>query len=577
MKNSLVARTFERIADILEIKGAEFYKVRAYRLAAQTIAGLVDNIEEIAKDRRLMEIPGIGKGLAGKIEEIIATGSCKECRELEKEFPISLVEMLAIPDVGPKKVRFLYDNLGIKSVDDLEEAAKNQRLRGLPGMGAKTEEKILAGIEQYRRNRERIPLGIALPHAEEFLNGLKGLTEVEQISLAGSIRRMSETVKDIDICAASKNPAKVIDAFVALPESERVLNKGETEASVISDRGIRVDLRIVPPEKYGALLQHFTGSALHNTFLRGVAVDRGIKLNEYGVFNRETDEVILSPSDECQIYELLRLPCFPPEIREGHGEIEAAYAGKFPKLIEDFDIRGDLHAHTIASDGGATMEEMAKAAQMLGYEYLGITDHSKSLTVAHGQNEDQLLHQIKAIRKFNESSPGIKVIAGIEVDILPDGALDMSDEILAELDLVIASVHSKFGMDEDEMTKRVVKAAESEHVDIIGHPTGRLLGQRDPYKLDIRKVMEAAAANHTALEINSYPDRLDLNADLARQAKSLGCKIAINTDSHNPSMLGYIRFGLATARKGWLEAEDVINTWTYDRLIDWLKTRRERS
>ena len=573
MKNFLVARTFERIADILEIQGADFYKVRAYRQAANTIAGLADNIEELAKEGLLLEIPGVGKSIAGKIEEIIKTGTCGECESLEREFPPGVVQMLAIPNIGPKTVRALYENLGISSVEGLEEAANSHRIRSAGGMGAKTEENILAGIEQYRRHRERTPLAVALPFAEEIVAQLtqEAGPAIEKISLAGSIRRMTETIGDIDICAASRQPEVVLGAFTKLRHAQSVIGRGDTEASIMSDMGVRIDLRVVAPRQFGSLLQHFTGSQSHNVGLRSLALDRGLKINEYGIFRHDSDELVAEMADECEVYAKLGLPCFPPEIREGHGEIEAALQGKLPTLIEEGDLRGDLHAHTTASDGGATMEEMAQAARRRGYEYLAITDHSKSLSVAHGQAEEQILRQVAAIHEFNRKSDGFKLLTGVEVDIKENGDLDISDDVLARLDVVVASVHSRFGMSEEEMTGRVIAAVESEHVDILGHPTGRLIGQRDGYRIDIRKVMEAAAKHHTAMEINSYPDRLDLNGDNARQAKSLGCKIAINTDSHNPNSLSLIRFGVATGRRGWLEKKDVINAWSYEELVGWLK------
>lgn len=573
MKNFLVARTFSRLADILEIKGADFYKIRAYRQAASTIEGLADSIEELAAEGRLQEIPGVGKGISAKIEEIVRTGTCRECAELEKEFPRGLVEMLGIPNVGPKTVRTLYEQHGISSVAELEQAAKEGRIRAIPGMGAKTEENVLAGIEQYRRHRERAPLGVALPYAEEIVEQLARLREVERISLAGSIRRMAETVGDIDICAASRKPEQVLRSFTRLPQAVRVLGQGETEAGIMSDMGLRIDLRVVSPEQFGALLQHLTGSKAHNIALRSLAVDRGLKLNEYGIFRHDTDELVKAVADECEIYAALDLPCFPPEMRENYGEFQAAGEGRLPNLITEDDIRGDLHAHTVASDGSATIEEMAEAARRRGYEYLAITDHTKSLTVARGQTGEQILAQVEAIRKFNEKSYDFKLMAGAEVDIAPDGSLDISDEVLAQLDIVVASVHSRFNQSQPEMTARVIAAVESEHVDVLGHPTGRLIAQRDAYNIDIRKVMKAAAAHHTALEINSYPDRLDLNGDNARQAKSLGCKIAVNTDAHNQNLLNMMRFGVATARRGWLERSDVINTWPYDDLMRWLSER----
>lgn len=575
MKNQGVARTFERIADLMEIRGGDTYRIRAYRRAAAEIDGLAENLDEISKRGELEEIPGIGASIAEKIRDILETGTTPAYEELKSELPEGLVDMLAIPNVGPRTVKLLYERMDVKSLDELEQAARQKRIRKETDLGTKAELAILRGIEDRRRHGQRMLLGTALPMVEDVIERLSRSPHVNRICEAGSVRRRQETIGDLDIVVETSDIPAVMNAFTHLPQVDRVIEAGPSMSAVFTRFGLRMDLRLAGKENFGAMLHHFTGGKQHNIKLRGLARDLGLTINEYGVHRLDTGETVVSGRTEEEIYAALDLPWVPPELREDRGEIEAAGEGRLPKLIDTADIKGDLHMHTRASDGGNTIEEMAEAARERGYSYIAICDHSKSLTIAHGLTEERLLEQIAEIRALNRRLKGIRVLAGMEVDIRADGGLDIDKKVLRQLDIIVASVHHRHKQDREQMTQRIVRAIESGLVDILGHPTGRIINQRDPYDADMERVFEAALAHSTALEINCYPDRLDLNDILARAAKKRGLKFSIDTDSHNTSELANIRYGMAMARRGWLEPGDIVNAQPLDDLLAWLSSRRE--
>lgn len=573
MKNFEVAFIFYDIADILEIKGENFFKIRAYRKAAHTIENLPMDVEDLAGESRLQEIEGIGKALEEKIREIINTGTCRYYEELKKDFPRGLVEMLKIPGLGAKKIKVIYDNLGISSIEELEKAARAHKIRELPGMGVKTEQSILKGIKTLKGQGDRVQLAIALPVANRIMEILSGMKEVSKVAIAGSLRRRKEMVKDIDIVVATEAAETLVENFLKLPIISRVLAEGLSKVSVVLNAGIQVDLRLVKPQEFYSALQHFTGSKEHNTKLRSLALKMGYKLNEYGIFEKEGDGVFC-PKSETELYSKLDMPYIIPELREDRGEIEAALQDGLPDLVKLEDIRGDLHLHSDFSDGVSSIEEMVKKAKELGYEYIAITDHSKSLKVARGLDESRLRQQLELIKGINERVKGIRILTGIEVDILPDGSLDFDDDILKELDVVIASIHSGFKQDKTTITSRIVNACHNRYVNIIAHPTGRLLGRREPYDVDMDEVFEAAAKTGTVLEINSSPDRLDLNDVNVKRAAEMGIKIAINTDAHGTEALSDMMYGVWVARRGWLAAENIINTYSLEQLLEFLKVMK---
>jgi len=571
VKNLELVALFNEIADLLELKGESPFRVGAYRRAARALESLTEDVEEVAVRGALEEIPGVGKSIAEKITEYLRTGKITYHQELLRELPSGLPELMRIPGLGPKTAMAIYQHLGITTVEELERAARTSRLSGVPRMGAKTIENILRGIEQLRRAGTRLPLGTVLPYAEEIVARLRGLRSVHEISVAGSLRRMKDTIGDIDILATSSDPEQAMRAFVRMPEVTQVLSHGTTRSSVILRAGIQADLRVVEPAAFGAALQYFTGSKEHNIKLRERAVRMGLKINEYGVFRGERR---IAGSTEEEVYAAVKLPWIPPELREDQGEIEAAEAGRLPRLVELRDIRGDLHMHTKWSDGAATAEEMARAARELGYEYICITDHSRSLKFAGGVGVDDLRQHIRDVRRLSERLEGIRVLIGSEVDILADGSLDYPDEVLAELDVVIASVHTRFRMDVRAMTERIIRAMRNPYVTIIGHPTGRLVQQRDPYSVDIEQLVEAARKTGTILEVNAAPERLDLKDVHVRLAKESGVLLAINTDAHSTAQLRYMALGVGTARRGWAEAKDVVNTLPLDELLEVLGRKR---
>ncbi|HAA89011.1 MAG: DNA polymerase/3'-5' exonuclease PolX [Thermoanaerobacterales bacterium 50_218] len=570
MTNWEIAQVFEEIADLLEIMGENPYKVRAYRKAARVLENLYLDVQDLIEENRLEEIPGIGEALAAKIEELVKSGRLRYHEELKKKVPPGLREMLQIPGVGAKTVQIIYKHLNISSIDELEEAARKRQLQELPGIGKKTEEAILHGISSLRQSAKRWNLNFANAIAKEIVSYMNDGEKVNKIEIAGSYRRGKETVGDLDIVVSSSDPSAVVEKFVAAPWVKEVVAKGETKATVITRWEIRVDLLVAESQSFPSALLHFTGSAAHNIHLRRLARERGWKISEHGILQGES---AFYPASEEEFYQALGMSYIPPELREDWGEIEAAQIGKIPELVKDEDLRGDLHVHTTWSDGANTLEEVVEAARARGYQYLAITDHSKSLGVSNGLTEERLLQQKEEIERLNTQIEDFTLLAGTEVDILTNKELDFDDRILAELDLVIASIHSGFKQDRDTLTERIIAAIDNEHVDIIGHPTGRLLGRREPYPLDVSRVLEAAAQTKTALEINASPDRLDLKDVYIREGKELGVIFAINTDAHNVHALDDIHYGVKMARRGWLEKKDVLNALSLEELKKWLKKR----
>ncbi len=572
-KNREIGDIFDSIADMLDLREDNPFRIRAYRNAARNIRELSEDIEKLAERNELTKIPGIGNDLAEKINEFITTGKINHYDELKKKVPEGLVELLAIQGLGPKTLAKLNKEIGVKNLDDLERALEGKEILTLRGMGQKKIEDIKRGIELLKQSGERMPLGIALPLAEEIIFEISKIPGTEGTVAAGSLRRMKETVGDIDILTMAKNGERVIKAFTKLSLVKEVLAAGDTKGSVILKNGMQVDLRVVEPGSYGAALQYFTGSKAHNIKLRTIALEKGLKINEYGVF-RGTENIAGETEEE--IYQTLELPWIPPEIREDKGEIEAASDGKLPNLIELRDIRGDLQMHSKWSDGKATIEEMALRARELGYEYIAMTDHSPSSRIAKGLSVERLYEKKKEVEAVNKKLKGIKTLMGAEVDIKGDGSLDYPDTVLKHLDIVLVAVHSGFKMDRESMTKRIVKALQNPYVHALVHPTGRLIGEREAYEVDMDEVIKTAKVLGKALEVNSYYLRLDLNDINVRKAIQMGVKIVISTDAHLPDQLGMMRLGVATARRGWAEKKDVINTMDLKGLTKWLNSVRDK-
>ena len=561
MDNLAVARIFGEIADLLEIKSENPFKIRAYRNGADTIAHLGTPLASLTVEER-RGIPGIGKDLAAKITELLETGAAKYHQELLQEFPPTILDLLRLQGVGPKTVALLYRGLGIRTLDDLQAAAKDGRIRELKGMGAKKESQILKALEERQSFTGRRLMAEAYDVSAALVAYLREHSADAEIVPVGSLRRGCETCGDIDIVAAGAPPA-LMEAFTGYKLVETILARGSTKSSVKLWGGFQADLRLVPRESLGAALQYFTGSKAHNIALRDRAIQRGFKLNEYGLF-RLDDDISVAGATEEGIYEALGLAWVPPELRENRGELAAAANGTLPRLLTLQDLRGDLHMHTTATDGRADAETMARAAQASGLEFIAITDHSQSLAMANGLDEVRTLEHARAIRALNDRLDGFTVLAGIECDIRPDGSMDLADDCLAALDIVIASIHSAFNMDEQQMTDRILAAIANPHVDVIAHPTGRLILRRDGYRVDMERILAAAAAHGVALEINSQPDRLDLDDTHARLARERGVKLIVDSDAHSPAALGNLRWGALTARRAWLEPQDVINAQPLD-------------
>jgi len=562
MNNKEVVRVLVTIADLLEIKGENPFRVRSYRNGAATIDGLSVSLELIAQDDddRLEDIPGVGKAIHGKIMEILASGSCALLDDLTSELPSGLLDMLGVPGLGPKKVKLFYQSLGLDSVDGLEEAALEGRLRDLPRMGEKSEQKIVAAIERYRRTQKsskRFRLDTATAIAAQVIEYLGAVEGVNTVDIAGSLRRWRESVGDLDILVTGKDGEAVMDAVAAYPDVVEVIGKGATKTSVLLAVGntrLQIDVRFVEEASRGAALNYFTGSKEHGVALRGRAKNMGLKLSEYGVFDEKGGER-LAGKDEVEVYKALGLPYIEPELRENRGEIEAAENGELPSLITEEDIRGNLHMHTTASDGANTIEEMARAAILAGYEYIAITDHSKASGIASGLDDKRLLEHINDInavaKKLKNEGEELIILKGTEVDILASGALDYSDELLSLLDCVVGAVHSGFDMEGARMTARIIEAIESDMLSILVHPTGRLIGAREPYDMDMEAVMDAAVEFGVAMELNSYPQRLDLKDTHCRMAKDKGLLVSIATDSHSTETFSNMTYGVHTARRGW--------------------------
>ena len=568
-----MAAILYEIADLLEMSDDEDrFRPISYRRAARSIEALAEDIEDLARQGRLRQIVGVGEAISEKIRTYLREGKLDYLEELRKRFPPGLADIKRIPGVGPKTARQLFLELKITNLEDLRKAAEEGRLRRLKGFKQKTEENILHGIQLLQSGAGKFLLGIVLPIAEKVVVHLRANAPVSEASYAGSVRRMKEEVRDIDVLVTTTDPPAVTKAFTSMPSVKEVVASGDTKSAVIlSPEGIQVDLRVLEPARWGSGLLYFTGSKDHNIKLRTYAQKIGLKLNEYGLFREGEEEELVAAATEAEIYRALGLPYIEPELREDSGEIEAAVNGELPSLVTLADIRGDLHAHTNLTDGVNTLEEMAAAARAKGYEYLGISDHSPSLRVTGGLSEEHLKIHVAHIREYSRRSPDLKLLAGTECDILADGSLDYPDRILKELDYVIASIHSNFKMSEKEMTDRVVRAMGNEHMDILAHPTARKIGQREPIRLDMDRVMRVAADTGTVLEINAYPDRSDLNGAYARLAKGHGVRLIVNTDSHTTGQLDFMRFGVGLARRGWLGKGDVVNTKSHEEILTFFR------
>ncbi|MDI6874190.1 DNA polymerase/3'-5' exonuclease PolX [Candidatus Solincola sp.] len=571
-----LSRAFEELAELSDIKGEVRFKVNAYHRAAEVVREVGEEILKAEDIKELRKYKGIGEGIAKKILEFKRTGTISKLEELKEEIPVELISLLQVPNLGPRRARLVYDELGVRTIEELKEAAEAHKLAELHGLGPKAEQNILEGIRHLQTTTGRLPIHRAHRVQEEISRHLQERIPGLTLSPAGSLRRMKETIGDIDILAASREPGKVMEAFCSLPLVERVLLHGDTKSSIRTVDGLQVDLRVVAPEEYGAALQYFTGSKAHNVRVREIAKKAGKKVSEYGVFWVK-DNRRLAGADEEEVYAELGMDCPPPELRENRGEVEAALEHRLPTLVTLEDIRGDLHVHTEASDGTADLLEMRAAAEALGYRYLAITDHAGNLKVANGLDRERLLRQVEEIKRLNarKDSP-VLLLSGTELNVGNRGEVDYDPEVLSRLDVVIASIHGGFRQPREQMTRRILEAIRNPHVKIIAHPTGRLIGQRPPYEVDLRAVMEAAAETGTALELNAFPDRLDLNDENLMEARSRGVMIALGTDAHRREHLAFMLYGVATARRGWLGREHVLNAKEPEELLRWLWAGRER-
>ena len=570
--NRQLAEIFQKISDLLEIKGEVVYKTLAYRRAAENLTELGRDAYDLWQEGTLTDIPGVGKAIAEKIDELFSTGELEFLNKLESEVPPSLVEILQVPDVGPKKVALFWREAGITDLAGLEAAARAGELRQLPSMGAKSETKIIAGIESLARRTGRTPLGIAWPFAQELLIMLRQIPDVSAAEAGGSLRRMRATIGDLDLLAAAHDSSPVMDAFVNHPQVVHVLGHGKTKSSVEFDNGLRVQLWVHPQEHYGTALQYATGSKDHNIRLRELAIKQGLSLSEHALTREDGTEILAAI--ETEVYAALGLPWIPPELREDRGEVQAAREGTLPNLITLEDIKTELHSHSTWSDGVLSIQEMAEEAIARGFQTLAVTDHSRSLVIAGGLQAEELPKQRAEIHALqSQLGDRLLLLHGAEIEIRADGSLDYPDEVLASLDIVIASLHVSLRQPQEQVTARLLNAIRNPNVDIIAHPTGRLLPNREGADLDMDSILGAAAEHNVALEINAHPSRLDLEDIYARRAVEMGIPLCINTDAHSPADLEMLHFGVATARRGWVEAKHVINTWGKDRLLDWLHSR----
>ena len=572
VKNREIAGILYQMAELLELHAENRFKIIAYSRAARAIESLTEDIEQVCRDGRLEGIPGVGKAIAEKIKEYLRTGRIQSHQDLLADTPQGLAELLQISGLGPKTVFMLHEKLDITNLDELEKAAREHRIRRLPRMGVVREKNILKSIERYRKRSNRILYSTAESIVDEILTYLGGIEGLEHATAAGSYRRRKETVGDIDILATAARPEEIVAAFVKMPLVEEVLAKGPTKASVIMNDTIQVDLRIVEHRSYGTVLQYFTGSKEHNVSMRQLALDRGYSLSEYSLTRLANGQDLFFDQEE-EVYQALGLQYIPPELREDRGEIEAALGGRLPRLVEAKDIRGDLHVHSIWSDGRASIIELAQAARSLGYEYIALSDHSPSVGIAGGIGREKMEEKIEAVAEANDSLEGITVLMGAEVDIKADGSLDYPDDLLERMDVVVASVHMAQQQKERTITGRLISAIENQNVDIIGHPTGRISNQREPSDMDFHAVLEAAAKTGTALEINAHPSRLDLNDVNARAAKEMGVQMSINSDAHDAGQLLNMKYGINVARRAWLEKKDLINAMDLKDLIQFLKKK----
>jgi DNA polymerase (family X) len=556
--NSDIARSLEKLADLIELEGGNPFRIRAYRNAARVVGELPRNVLAMtAAGEDLAELPGIGKDLAEKIETLAESGHIAVLDEMERKTPPSLLALLDVPGLGPKRVRLIFDHLGIRTLADLVIAAKSGKIRELPGFGEKTEQRILQEAEKRASVTPRIKRPVAEDVGEPLLRYMRAAKGVGDAAIAGSYRRRKETVGDLDIVVAATRGPEVIERFVAYEDVAQVLARGPTRSSVVLRNGIQVDLRVVSPANYGAALMYFTGSKAHNIALRGIAAARGLKLNEYGLFDGTRR---VAGRTEEELYRIFGLPYIEPELREDHGEIEAARQGKLPQLVTLADIRGDLHVHTTESDGRASLSEMVEAARTRGYSYMAISDHSKRVTAAHGLDAKRLAQQIDEIARLNETLSDFTVLRSVEVDILEDGSLDLPNEILARLDFAVGAIHSAFDLPRDKQTSRLLKAMDNPYLAVLAHPTGRLIEQRGGCDIDIERVLTGAGERGCALEVNGQPDRLDLNEWYCKLAKELAVKLVLSTDAHSIAELGFMRYAVDQARRGWLEPSDILNT-----------------
>ena len=573
LSNHQLAGTFSEVADLLEIKGDVIYKILAYRKAADSLSSLGQDVNEIWKEGKLTDIPGVGKAIAEKIDELLSTGRLGFLEKLQAEVPRTLVELLQVPDIGPKKAYMFWKQLGVTNLAELEALAREGKLRDLPGMGEKSEARILAGIEAVGRRTTRMPLGEAYPFAQELLEVLRKVPGVVAVEAGGSLRRMRATVGDLDLLAAAEDSKAIMEAFIQHPMVVEVVGQGDVKSSVEFRGSRRAQLWVHPPEQFGTALVYGTGSKDHNVRLRELALKKGLSLSDHSFLKEDGSEILCATEEE--VYKVLGMPWIPPELREDRGEIQAAKAKKLPRLLEREDLKAELHSHSTWSDGKFSIKEMAVAAMARGYKVLAVTDHSPSLGVANGLSEDELVEQRKEIDAVQaELGDAIRLLQGSEVEIRADGSLDFSDEVLARLDIVIASLHTGLRQPREQVTERLLNAIRNPHVDIIGHPTGRMIPNREGADLDMDVVFKAAVESGVALEINAHPSRLDLDDVHARRAVELGIPISINTDSHSPTDMDLVFYGVATARRGWVGPQHVINTWDTDRLLKWLKGRK---
>ena len=570
--NQDLAKIFQTIANLLEIKGEVIYKILAYRKAADSLRDYGGNVYDVWQEGRLTDIPGVGKAISEKIDELYTSGHLEYLDNLSEEVPPSLAELLEVPDLGPKKISQFWEELGITDLAGLEAAARGGELQNLPGMGQKSEAKILAGIEALSRRTTRTPLWKAWPAAEQLLAMLRQIPGVEKAAAGGSLRRMRETVGDLDLLVAAEDSSPVMEAFTNLPEVFQVIGSGKTKSSVEFNNGLRAQLWVHPPERFGTALQYASGSKDHNVRLRELALKQGLSLSEHAFTSDDQGEILCA--NEEQVYEVLGIPWIPPELREDRGEVQAALAGELPELIELSDIQSELHTHSTWSDGKVTIKEMAFAARERGYKVLAITDHSPSLGITQGLGVADIKQQREEIAAAQEEfGDSILILQGAEVEIKADGALDYTDQVLAEFDIVFASLHVSLRQPGEQITQRMLNAIQNPNVDVIGHPTGRLIPDREGADLDMEAVFTAAAKSGLALEISAHPERLDLNDIHARRAIDLGILLSINTDAHSPGELDLMHFGVSTARRGWVEPQHVINTWDPEKLLDWLRNR----